>query len=655
MVSRPYEAGAWRATPVRSSCISPLTSCTFTLFYLLRAVTASQPKPEPDASGGLSSKGPGVSSPAAASSESLHLLLQASATLLAQPDLQTVLGRILALSRGLIEADAYAVWRLDESAKTWRVLASRGLSPAYLERSPIPSTGTPDLPDEPIVAGDVYRLPLLEQRRRDYEAEGIQSLLALPLRLQGRKAGSITFYFRHPRQLQPAELQVAELLANLAAAGISAAELYEEQIRLREQAEAQRRRAAFLAQASAALGASLDFNITLQRVAELAVPEIADWCAAYVTNEQGAVERTAVAHRDPAKLALATEFHTKYPPSLGSGSAIAAVIETGEPQFFPEISGEMIRERVREPERQRLIRELNMKSVLVVPMAARDRVLGALVFVTAESGRALSADDLELAEALAARAAAAIDNSRLFRQVEQQLEERARTQAALVKTERLATAGRLAATIAHEINNPLEAVTNLIYLARSAPEGEVRRYLQMVEEELSRIAHITKMTLGFYRESGAPTPVDLGELVREVVALYEAKLRAKNIRVHANIAGSQLILGSKGELRQVIANLVANAVDVLPDGGVIRMVTSDSDGSVQLRVLDNGPGIPPENLTRIFEPFFTTKAELGTGLGLWVSRQIVEKHGGTIAVESTPGGTCFTISLPSATQLSRAS
>lgn len=621
----------------------------------MRAVTASQPKPEPDATAGSSSKDLDLSSRDAASSESLHLLLQASATLLAQPDLQTVLDRILALSRGLIEADAYAVWRLDQSTNTWRVLASRGLSPAYLERSSIPSTGAPELPDEPIIAVDVYRLPLLEQRRREYEAEGIQSLLALPLRIQGHKAGTITFYFRHPRQLRPAELQVAELLANLAAAGISAAELYEEQIRMREQAEAQRRRAAFLAQASAALGASLDFNITLQRVAELAVPEIADWCAAYVTNSQGAVERTAVAHRDPGKIALVTEFHTKYPPSLGSGSAIAAVIETGEPQFFPEISEAIIRERVREPERQRLIRELNMKSVLVVPMPARDRVLGALVFVTAESGRALSADDLELAEALAARAAAAIDNSRLFRQIEQQLEERARTEAALVKTERLATAGRLAATIAHEINNPLEAVTNLIYLARSAPEGEVRRYLQMVEEELSRIAHITKMTLGFYRESGAPTQVDIGELVREVVALYEAKLRAKNIHVHTNIAESQLILGSKGELRQVIANLVANAVDVLPAGGAIRLLTTDFDGGVQLRVLDNGPGIPPENITRIFDPFFTTKAELGTGLGLWVSRQIVEKHGGTIAVESTHRGTCFTISLPSATQLSRAS
>ncbi|HYL96952.1 MAG TPA: ATP-binding protein [Terriglobales bacterium] len=596
-----------------------------------------------------------MSSQPAPTSESLHLLLQASATLLAQPDLQTVLNRILALSRGLIEADAYAVWRLDEDTKNWRVLASRGLSPAYLERASFPATGAPDLPDAPIVAADVHTLPLLEQRRRGYEAEGIQSLVALPLRIQSRNAGTITFYFRQPRQLQPAELQVAELLANLAAAGISAAELYEEQIRLREQAEGQRRRAAFLAQASAALGASLDFSITLQRMAELAVPEISDWCAAYVANEQGVVECTAVAHRDPAKIALATAFHTKYPPSLGSGSSIAAVIETGEPQFFPEISEEMIREWVREPERLRLIRELNMKSVLVVPMASRDRVLGALVLVTAESGRALSADDLELAEALAARAAAAIDNSRLFHQVQQQLEERARTEAALVKTERLATAGRLAATIAHEINNPLEAVTNLIYLARSAPEGEVRRYLQMVEDELSRIAHITKMTLGFYRESGAPTPVDLGELVREVVALYEAKLRAKSIRVHTDAAASRPILGSRGELRQVIANLVANAVDVLSGGGAIRLVTTDLDGGVQLRVFDNGPGIPAENLARIFEPFFTTKAELGTGLGLWVSRQIVEKHGGTIAVESTSRGTCFTISLPSATQLSRAS
>ncbi len=624
-------------------------------FKPLRAVTATQPKPEPDAPRPAPSEDNSAPASPAASSESLHLLLQASATLLAQPDLHAVLDRILTVSRSLIRADAYAVWRFEESKQEWRVLASRGLSPAYLEMSSIPAAGITELSDKPIIAPDVQTLPLLEHRRRTYAAEGIRSLLALPLRIQGRNAGTITFYFRNQRQLEPAELQEAELLANLAASGISSAELYEEQVRLREQAEAQRRRAAFLAQASAALGDSLDFNITLQRVADLAVPEIADWCAAFVSNHAGMVEGTAVAHRDAAKVALAKEFHTKYPPTLNSGSTIATVIETGELQFFPEITDEMLRQTVRDPERLRLVRELNMKSALIVPMSSRNRVLGALLFVMAESGRFLSPADLELAEALAARAAAAVDNSRLFHQVQQQLEERARTEVALVKTERLATAGRLAATIAHEINNPLEAVTNLIYLARTASPGEASRYLQMVEEELARIAHITKMTLGFYRESGAFTPVDIPELMRDVLALYGAKLRVKNIHVQTEVSAPQPVLGSRGELRQVIANLVANAVDVLPPGGTLTLAARDYDGSVQLRVSDNGPGIPAENLTRIFEAFFTTKEELGTGLGLWVSRQIVEKHGGTINVESTPAGTSFTVSLPSAAQLSRAS
>ena len=570
-------------------------------------MTASQPKPEFDASGKPLVASGSASGPLA-SSDALHFLLQASATLLAKPDLGVVLDRILELSRELIHADAYAVWRLDANLTTWRVLASRGLSPAYLEMSSIPAAGITELTDEPIVATDVHSLPLLEHRRQAYEIEGIRSLLVLPLHIQGRNVGTITFYFRQSRQLQPAELQLAELLANLAASGISTAELYEEQVRLREQAEGQRRRATFLAQASAALGASLDFTIMLQRVAELAVPEIADWCAAFVVNEKGSVERTAVAHRDPSKIALATEFHAKYPPTLSSGSAIATVIETGEPQFFPQITPETLRERVRDPERLRMTNELNMRSVLVVPMSARDRVLGALVFVMAESGRLLSSADLELAEALAARAAAAIDNSRLFSQVQQQLEDRARTEAALVKTERLATAGRLAATIAHEINNPLEAVTNLIYLARSAPSGQAHHYLGMVEEELSRIAHITKMTLGFYRDSSAPTPVDIAELVNEVLSLYEAKLRAKKIHVGSELAPVQQVLGSKGELRQVIANLVANAIDVLPVGGAMKLAISESDDNVRLTVRDNGPGIAAENLTRIFEPFFTTKA-----------------------------------------------
>lgn len=615
-------------------------------------MTASQPKP----SGPEEPPSAEVSVPALATdSESLRLLLQASATLLAKPDMRAVLDRILTLSRDLIQADAYAVWRLYEADNTWRVLASRGLSEAYLRMSSIPAEGLTDLSDGPIVAPDVHALLILEHRRAIYLAEGIQSLVALPLRIQGHNVGTITFYFRERRELQADELQLAELLANLAASGISTAELYEEQVRLRQQAEAQRGRASFLAQASAALGGSLDFNLTLQRVAELAVPEIADWCAAFVANDKGGVERIAVAHRDPAKIALATEFHTKYPPTLRSGSAIASVIETGEPQFFPELTPELVRQRVQDPERLRLISQLNMRSVLVVPMSSRDRVLGALLFVMAESGRVLSPADLELAEALAPRAAAAIDNSRLFHRLELELEQRARAEAALVKNERLATAGRLAATIAHEINNPLEAVTNLIYLARSAPPSQAHRYLKMVEEELSRIAHITKMTLGFYRDRGTPVPVDVAELVSEVLALYESKLHAKRIRVRSHIERAQPILGSRGELRQVISNLVANAVDALPPGGRLDISAGEAGGNVWLRVADNGPGIAPENLSRIFEPFFTTKAELGTGLGLWVSRQIVEKHGGAITVESSPSGTCFTVSLPSAAQLPRAS
>lgn len=619
----------------------------------VRAVTASQPKPFVGCS--QSSSGEASAPSLAGDSASLHLLLQASATLLARPDLHAVLDRILTLSRDLIRADAYAVWRLDESDHTWRVLASRGLSDAYLRSFSIAASGVTELTDEPIVAPDVTAMPLLEPRLRGYAAEGIQSLVALPMRIQGRNVGTITFYFRERRELQADELQLAELLANLAASGISSAELYEEQVRLREQAEAQRRRASFLAQASAALGASLDFNITLQRMAELAVPEIADWCAAFVTNDQGEVERIAVAHRDPAKISLATEFHGKYPPNLRSGSAIASVIETGEPQFFPEVTPELVQKSVREPERLRLLEQLNMRSVLVVPMSSRDRVLGALVFVMAESGRVLSPADLELAEALAPRAAAAIDSSRLFHRLELELEQRARAEAALVKNERLATAGRLAATIAHEINNPLEAVTNLIYLARSAPPRQARDYLKMVEEELSRIAHITKMTLGFYRETGTPVTVDVAELLREVLSLYESKVHAKHIDLRSHIERAQPVLASRGELRQVISNLVANALDALAQGGSLEISSGQAGGSVWLRVADNGSGIPPENLTRIFEPFFTTKAELGTGLGLWVSRQIVEKHGGAIAVESNPSGTSFTVSLPSAAQLPRAS
>jgi PAS domain S-box-containing protein len=232
-----------------------------------------------------------------------------------------------------------------------------------------------------------------------------------------------------------------------------------------------------------------------------------------------------------------------------------------------------------------------------------------------------------------------------------------KSQELMRKSEKLAAAARLSATVAHEINNPLEAIGNLIYIAKGSPgaPSDVVRHLSLAEQELERVAHITRQTLGFYRESNEPGPIDIPALVDAVLRLYSNKVESKNIRVECELADCPSMIGVAGELKQVISNLVSNAVDAVGSDGKIRIALTHANdgngGAVQLIIEDDGPGIPPENLNRIFEPFFTTKKDVGTGLGLWVSREIIERHGGTIQVSSGDGsnggpGASFVIQLP---------
>ena len=211
------------------------------------------------------------------------------------------------------------------------------------------------------------------------------------------------------------------------------------------------------------------------------------------------------------------------------------------------------------------------------------------------------------------------------------------SQELLRRTEKLAAAARLAATMAHEINNPLESVGNLVYLARTAPDApaEVLEYLGKAEQELGRVSLIARQTLGFYRESREAGPVEVGSLVESVLAMHENKLRSKNIEVETRIEACPAVAGLGGEIRQVVANLISNAADAVLEGGKVRVTvarTIEPDG-VQIVVEDNGPGVPAGVRERLFEPFFTTKKDVGTGLGLWVSREIMIRHGGNLRFE----------------------
>jgi signal transduction histidine kinase len=235
---------------------------------------------------------------------------------------------------------------------------------------------------------------------------------------------------------------------------------------------------------------------------------------------------------------------------------------------------------------------------------------------------------------------------------------RKQAEEALLRSEMLASAGRMAASIAHEINNPLEAIMNTLYLVRSLPDlpDQARLYLDIADGELMRIAHITRQTLGFYREFSAATSNSAPALVASVVDLLKAKIHTTRASVEQQCHAPLEILGIAGELRQILANLLANSLDAIDQNSRIVIRASASNDPVtgnpriRLSVSDSGHGITPAIGKQMFDPFFTTKGTVGTGLGLWVCKQLVEKNGGHLRVRSrTHGpkrGTTFSVTLP---------
>ena len=687
--------------------------------------------------------------------EPLHVLLNASAILLATQNRDQVLVSILELAGEVLNADAYAVWHEIPDQHVWRRIAARGLSAGYRSE-------TPTNDDVQITAvhsvDDLGTDPLLAGERDVYAAEGIRSMIIVPLQLSSAAGATLAFYWKEPQRFNQTDREFATALGNLAAAALNTSELH-------DQNQREKRRLAFLAEASTELASSLDYETTLNRVARMAVPGIADWCTVHVVNE-GVASRIVVAHADPAMLVMAEEYSRRYPEIIVEESGLGRVLRTGESEVYTHIPEGALEQAARDPEHLIMLRDFKITSSILVPLKSRGKVLGALRLLAAGGERHFSADDVHLAEDLARRAATAIENAQLHRAVLKQeselrlshsaarmgswswdlkrrkifwseefkalhrltpesepgfdsgsslvhpedrdrvllelsailassadhlqiehrfltgdgqtlwiqsrgsihrddagdavaifgismdVTEQRQAENALRRTEKLAAAGRLAATIAHEINNPLESLTNLVFLASNVDgvPPEARTFLQIADGELRRMAHIVRQTLGFYRESAQATAVDLGAIVSDVTQLYRSRAQTRGVALSCDAATNVTAFAVPGEIRQVIANLVANAIDASSADQAVHTAVARSDSDLVLTVRDSGSGISGDNLPHVFEPFFTTKADVGTGLGLWVSKGIVEKHHGAITVESStePGcsGTTFRVTLP---------
>jgi PAS domain S-box-containing protein len=231
----------------------------------------------------------------------------------------------------------------------------------------------------------------------------------------------------------------------------------------------------------------------------------------------------------------------------------------------------------------------------------------------------------------------------VWRGVTLDITERKKAEAALLRAEKLAAMGRLASTVAHEINNPLESVTNLLYLARSGIclDKDTQSYLATAECELARLSNITRLTLGFVRTSASAAETEVAAVVDEVLSIFNHRFETKNIRVECHYQPDVCITIAPHELRQIATNLIANAADAVGLGDArIAIHIAREENKAVLIVEDNGGGIDQVHLPRIFEAFFSTKEEVGTGIGLWVTKELVEKNGGQIFAQSSsqPGG-----------------
>jgi two-component system NtrC family sensor kinase len=290
-------------------------------------------------------------------------------------------------------------------------------------------------------------------------------------------------------------------------------------------------------------------------------------------------------------------------------------------------------------------------SALCVPLVVRDGVVGAIQVVNKRKSQ-FTKNDLALFLSIAASVAAAIENSWLYHELADFTEELERSQAQLIQAEKMAAVGRLAASIAHEINNPLQAIHNSLHLTLrpTLSEEKKSRYLAMAQEEVGRLIDIVRRLLEFYRPSrGRKTITDVNSVIDNVLTLTNKRLQHGRISVKTQLAPDlPLLRVVPDQLAQVFLNIVINAIEAMPHGGLltIRAARMRDGKSVHITFADNGPGIDEQTKTSIFEPFFTTK-HTGTGLGLAISYGIVERHGGQIAVKSKPGaGSSFSVQLP---------
>ena len=482
---------------------------------------------------------------------------------------------------------------------------------------------------------------------------GITSSVSVIVKGPAQPFGVLNAFSVHPRIFSDDDIHFLRSVANVVATAVDRRSVENERIAIlaREQeartaAEAGQERLAFLAEASAVLAASLDYEEIVRSVAQLAVPRIADWVFVEMLQEDGSISRVAMAHTDPSKEAFALEYDQRYPLDPNAPVGSANVIRTGRPELTPEIPDALLQAVAVDAEQLRILRELGFRSSMVVPLQAGGRTIGDLALVVAESGRRYADDDLAFAQELAVRCALAIDNARLYREAQQAIQ---------VRDEFLAIAS-------HELKTPLTGLIGHIALLKRRFERDHShnhrdlRSLERITDQAERlrklvvdILDLSRIQLGVF--AAERRPMDLSALVGEVVKEMQPTLWQHQLELHGATA-PLMIDGDRQAMEQVLQNLLGNAVKYSPNGGTITLRVEQQDGQIFLEVTDPGIGIPAAAQPHLFDRFFRAENVReqqisGFGIGLFLVNQVVGLHGGTVRVMSREGdGSTFLICLP---------
>ena len=490
---------------------------------------------------------------------------------------------------------------------------------------------------------------LLPERFREAHREHVRGLAARQVRERVRTRG-----LRRDGEEFPAEALMSRLdldggpiftvvlrdVTERERAEVDRAQLLQRERAARARAETAVERSRFLAEASVALADTLDYDATMERVARLAVPTLADGCVLYSVDDEGTVRRMALVHEQPATEALMAEFLDTRGEG-GLDAEVRRVARSGVPDLVPEVCAWRPEGAEHGPACTEVLDALGVRSLILAPLRARGHTPGVLLALCTGVGRRYEADDLAFVEALASRAAVALDNAWLFRRAQD---------ATHLRDEVLGI-------VSHDLRNPLNVISmaSALILDGAIPEP-VRRPAETIQRMVVQMNHLIQDLLEVSRiEAGSlevePQPVAAPDLLRSAYEAWAPLAGAKSIALAVETdAGAPAVLADTARVLQVFSNLIGNAVKFTPEGGRIVLGAEPDEGAVRFRVADTGSGIPAGQLTRVFDRFWQARENRrgGAGLGLAIAKGIVEAHGGRIWAESVEGqGSTFFFTLPS--------